>query len=251
MEKFHPPRWRGRAGPDIVRRVDPPESPIRASVLASLGDRAGFTTRELGDTWTVPGVTRLFGLRQVHSDRVIRVGAGDDPSAVRSTEADGLVTSDPGVALVIRVADCVPVLVATPDGRAVAALHAGWRSIAASILGRGIDLVCETAGCDPGDLVAAAGPAIGPCCYEVDIETGRRIASPAPGGVLSEPYGEGKVKADLWQAVLGQLDASGLKSGNTEAIRTCTRCHPELFHSYRRDGPRAGRQIGFIATPAR
>jgi YfiH family protein len=228
--------------------MDGTEGVIRASVLAPLGKRAGFTTRALGEAWTAPPGVKVFGIRQVHSSRVIRVTQQSDPETVRRTEADGIVTVGRDVALTIRVADCVPVLLSTPDGGSAAALHAGWRGIASGILGRGVETICEEAGCAPSDLLGAAGPAIGPCCYEVDLATGRRIASPAAGGVLSKPYGDGKVKADLWRAVLEQLAAAGMRPGNTEAIRRCTRCNPDLFHSYRRDGPRAGRQMGFIVT---
>jgi len=221
---------------------------VRAAVLAGLGDRAGFTTRALAEACPLPGVP-VFDLTQVHSSRVLVVDGTHEPDAVRRIEADGLVTTRPGVALTIRVADCVPVLLAAPGGRAVAALHAGWRGIAGGIIARGVEILCQEARVEARLLVAAAGPAIGPCCYEVDEETGRRIAAPAPAGVLAAPHADGKVMADLWQAVLGQLRAAGLPAGHTEAVRTCTRCHPGMLHSYRRDGPRAGRQIGFVATP--
>jgi YfiH family protein len=222
---------------------------LRAGVLAPLGERAGFTTRGAGEACPLP-LKDVFGLTQVHSGRVLVIDGKHEPDEVRRTEADGLVTARPAAALTIRVADCVPVLLAAPQGRAVAALHAGWRGIAGGILERGVELLCRLAQVDAGRILAAAGPAIGPCCYEVDLETGRRIASRSPQGVLADPHEEGKVMADLWQAVLGQLHAAGLAPENTEAVRTCTRCHPDDLHSYRRDGPRSGRQIGFIATPS-
>ena len=220
----------------------------RAGVLAGLAERAGFTTRGPSEACPLPD-TVVFGLTQVHSSRVLVVDGTHEPDAVRRIEADGLVTARPAAALTIRVADCVPVLLAAPDGRTVAALHAGWRGIAGGILARGVEILCDVGRVDAGRILAAAGPAIGPCCYEVDTETGRRITSLSPAGVLSDPHAEGKVMADLWQAVLGQLHAAGLSPENTEALRTCTRCHPGSLHSYRRDGPRSGRQIGFIATP--
>ncbi|MBW2264148.1 MAG: laccase domain-containing protein [Deltaproteobacteria bacterium] len=228
-------------------KLQPPDV-LRAEVLAALGERAGFTTRRPGEACPLTGVA-VFGLTQVHSSRVLVIDETREPDEVRRMEADGLVTSRPGAALTIRVADCVPVLLAAPQGRAVAALHAGWRGIAGGILARGVEILCREAQVDAGQILAAAGPAIGPCCYEVDLETGRRIASRSPQGVLAEPHDEGKVMADLWQAVLGQLHAAGLSPEHTEAVRTCTRCHPGSLHSYRRDGPLTGRQIGFIATP--
>ena len=227
----------------------PPPGVIRAGVLSGLGERAGFTTRSLAETCPLPHEA-VFGLTQVHSSTIVEIDGSHVPQEVRRLEADGLVTARPATVLAIRVADCVPVLLSTPDGRAVAALHAGWRGLAGGILESGVQSLCRISGMEPDRLLAAAGPAIGPCCYEVDAETGRRIAARAPRGVLAEPHAEGKVMADLWQAALGQLHAAGLDPGCTEAVRTCTRCHPDILHSYRRDGPRSGRQIGFIATPA-
>jgi YfiH family protein len=223
---------------------------IRPAVLSALGPRAGFTTRLASAGEGIPSGSLAFGLVQVHSDRVVLVRPEDDPARVGRVEADGLVTTAPAVVLTIRVADCVPVLLALGHGTAVAALHAGWRGIASGILAKGVELLCEAAGCTPGDLAAAAGPAIGPCCYEVDEGTGARIAARSPAGVLADPHAPGRVRTDLWRAVLNQLRDAGVPPGRTEAVRLCTRCHPGLLHSYRRDGAASGRQIGFIATPA-
>ncbi len=233
-----------------MQAIDPAAGTvIRPSVLGFLAGRAGFTTRERGEHPPVHEGARVYGLAQVHSDRIVRLSGGEDPAEVRRIEADGLVSSsEGGIVLTVRVADCVPVLLASPEGRAVAAIHAGWRGISAGIVKRGIAMVCEASSCDPADLHAAAGPAIGPCCYEVDLETGGRIAAPAGDGVLSAVYGDGKVRADLWRAVSNQLSAAGLRQDRIDAIRVCTRCHAWLFHSFRRDGPRSGRQVGFVAT---
>jgi len=230
---------------------DPAPGLIRASLLEASGVEAAFTTRALGDGLPVPESVPVFRLTQVHSNRVVHVKEDDAPPDLEPIEADALVTTRPGVALTIQVADCVPVLLALPGGRAVAAVHAGWRGIASGILTRAVEEMCAAACCQPADLVASAGPAIGPARYEVDLETGRRIRGPLEGDVLSEPYGDGRVKADLWHAVLGRLEAVGLPPGRTEAIRLCTWSHPALLHSYRRDGPRSGRQLGFVVSAFR
>ena len=82
----------------------------------------------------------------------------------------------------------------------------------------------------------------------MDLPTGRRIAAPSPEGVLGDPYDDDRVKADLWRAATNQMIDAGLLAKNVDAVRTCTVCHPELLHSYRRNGPGAGRQHGFVCT---
>jgi YfiH family protein len=166
---------------------------ITPALARATGVRAGFTTRGAEGAVPVDERTAVFGLTQVHSARVVTVTVDDEPGAVAGVEADALVTSRPDACLTVRVADCVPVLVATPDGRAVAAVHAGWRGLAAGILAAAVGRLCALGRCEPADLRAAAGPAIGPCCYEVDLEVGRRIAASAAGGILGAPYGPGKV----------------------------------------------------------
>lgn len=210
------------------------------------GVTAGFTTVVSGENLPVSARTQVFCLTQVHSRRLVVVGPGDEPAALARTQADGLLTVRPDACLTIRVADCVPVLLAAPEGRGVAAVHAGWRGLAARILAAAVGKLCELASVTPSDLTAAAGPAIGPCCYEVEREVGERIASPSPAGVLGPVYGDDRVRADVHRAAVNQLCDAGLEERRVETLRICTRCHPWLLHSYRRNGPRAGRQLGFI-----
>jgi YfiH family protein len=151
-------------------------------------------------------------------------------------EADGMYTEQPGLLLSIATADCVPVLLARADGRAVAALHAGWRGSLAGIVERFAELLRER-GDDPGHWLAALGPSAGSCCYEVGEEViaqfGERHGLPRE---VIAPRGR---NLDLSAIVRRQLANAGF--ANVDARDECTMCHrehgtaPFTFHSYRRD----------------
>jgi len=171
-------------------------------------------------------------LRQVHGAAVVRasdVGAGEIP------EADAAVRGAAGRAPAVRTADCVPVLLADRGGRGVAAVHAGWRGVAAGIVGAAVRALGEE-GIRPEDLVAALGPAILGCCYTVGPEVLEAV------GVAA--IGPGKL--DLHARLTSQLRGAGVAAEAIHVAPWCTRCHPGLFFSYRREGDRAGRQMAVI-----
>src|SRR6185369_4792699 len=101
---------------------------------------------------------------------VARVRTGDDPSAIARIEADALITDDPGVALGVFVADCIPALIVDPRTGAVAAAHAGWRGTIAGVLPAAVRALVHELGARPDDLRVVLGPAIGSCCFEVGAE---------------------------------------------------------------------------------
>jgi polyphenol oxidase len=177
---------------------------------------------------------RLAMIRQVHGTRVVRLGkradaSGPDPEGELS-EADGQATAVTGVAPMVLVADCLPIVVA--GGGAIAVLHAGWRGLAAGIIDEGVRAVREL-GSD-GRLEAAIGPGAGRCCYEVGEEVHRQFESYGPavrnGGNL-----------DLKAIAREQLERAGVASVHDTGI--CTICRPEFF-SHRRDHGVTGRQAG-------
>jgi purine-nucleoside/S-methyl-5'-thioadenosine phosphorylase / adenosine deaminase len=147
---------------------------------------------------------------------------------------DGLWTDEPGRAMLLLTADCMPIALARAeaDRPALAILHAGWRGLLAGILGNGVRALGGR------QLAAAIGPSIGPCCYEV----GDEVAAP-----FREAFGEDVVrdgKLDLWTAAERALRAAGAEQ--VERADLCTSCHPDRFFSHRRDHGRTGRQ-GVIA----
>jgi purine-nucleoside/S-methyl-5'-thioadenosine phosphorylase / adenosine deaminase len=220
------------------------------------GARAAFTTRRGGVSGDVyaslnlgfataddPGhqdanrarLAELVGappagwMYQVHGDRVEVL---DDPAALgERREIDGRATRLTGVALGALGADCLTVAVA--GGGAVAIAHAGWRGLAAGVLGRAVDTVRELA--DAGaELHAAIGPGAGPCCYEVGPEV--HAAFP------EHPQAHHGNNLDLSAIAAAQLGAAGADA--VHVIGLCTMCHPELFFSHRRDHGVTGRQAG-------
>jgi polyphenol oxidase len=167
-------------------------------------------------------------LQQTHSATVLPACAG------HCGEGDALWTTTPGLALAVVTADCVPVVLA--GGGALAVVHAGWRGIAASIVPAALAALPMSA----GTLTAWVGPAIGPCCYEVGAEVAAAVvAASSTEAELEGPHG--RPHLDLTAAVRAQLEAAGVATVWTSG--RCTRCHPEHWHSYRRDGRGGGRNV--------
>ena len=197
--------------------------------------RWGFTTRLDG-----PELAPPMRLRQIHGCQ-IHQATGD------VQDGDGLWTQEQGLPIGVRVADCVPILLAgmAEGGPWAAALHAGWRGAVAGILRRGVAIFVERGG-HPEDLAWALGPCIRKCHFEVGpevLETVRR--DPAWEEALAEPRAEGKFHFDLPGFLRAQALALGLDPARDGSVSLCTVCEPELLFSYRR-GDTEGRQWGFV-----
>ncbi|WP_298436984.1 peptidoglycan editing factor PgeF [Geobacter sp.] len=193
-------------------------------------------------------VERLVTVTQVHGvDLLVIDSPNPDYSYFQKLEADGIITNQPGVMIGVCVADCVPVLLLDPVKRVAAALHAGWKGTAAGICRKGIDAFIDLFGSDPRDILAAVGPGIGPCCYEVDTPVAEAFRR---GGHAWEEVatirGVARWRLDLAKANARQLAEAGVPERNIETSGQCVSCAPELFFSYRRDGGETGRQMGFI-----
>ena len=163
-------------------------------------------------------------------------------------QADACLTTEPGVACTIMVADCLPVLFALRDGRAVAAAHAGWRGLAGAA-GRGVlESVCRelwaATGAGPADTLAWLGPCIGPEAFEVGPEVKAAFeASDATAAECFRPHGPGKWLADLPALARRRLQALGIGClyGNDSRSAWCTVSNPSRFFSHRRDHGTSGR----------
>jgi polyphenol oxidase len=176
------------------------------------------------------GVRWLCASRQVHGAVVQRVdsarGSGGDAVAI---DADGHVTSLPGLGMMVLTADCLPV--ALGSAGAVAMLHAGWRGLAAGVLEEGVRAMEEVGGAR--EIVAVIGPGAGACCYEVGPEVHARFGS------AGSPRG----RIDLRAIATERLLAAGV--ADVRELPACTICD-ERFFSHRREGTRAGRQAGVV-----
>lgn len=192
----------------------------------------------------------LLATRQVHGRRVVTA----EEAAEGPLEADGIAARcgrrTPGFPAV-RTADCVPILLADRSGRAVAAAHAGWRGTAAGIAGEAVRAMARL-GVEPSRLLAALGPAIGGCCYEVDEAVARAVEAPSGGAAesLSRRVAGRRPSLDLRQANRRQLERAGLPPDSIHVAPWCTRCDRELFFSYRREGAAAGRMLSGIGWSA-
>jgi len=206
----------------------------------------------------------LVTMKQIHSD-VIRLFS---TASVAPSKGDASMTKEPGLLLGAQTADCVPILLVDPKERAVAAIHAGWRGTLARITQKTAGRMHLEFGSRPGDLLAAIGPSIGPCCYEVSAELVTKFTAqfadaqdyfdeartgdePNPLQWLNmKPPGHQpppkNVRLDLWKANRSQLLAAGLSAKNIFASDLCTACRRDLFFSYRKEGELSGRMLSVI-----
>lgn len=224
------------------------------------GDDADVVRRNRARAASIVGAAPAwltFG-RQVHGARVATVGNADRGSAFDDTDA--LITSAALVPLVILTADCAALVFFDPVHRAIGVAHAGWRGTLARVAARTIEAMGTAFGSHPDDLVAAVGPSIGPCCYEVGSEVIDAVAAAFPDHaeeLLLEPdmasagsfrasVNEDQKHFDLWGANELVLRAAGVREDRIETSRLCTSCRTDLFYSHRAEKGRTGRFGGIV-----
>jgi YfiH family protein len=182
---------------------------------------------------------KIVRLRQVHG-----VDVFEAPPCADWPEADIVNSADSSLVLTVRVADCVPVLLADTATGAVSAIHAGWRGTAAGAILAAMNAMKTRFGSEPRHIIAAIGPSIGPCCYTVGEEIIPHFSShPDAQRWFDRARG---LRLNLWQASRDQLQRAGVLSENIHVSELCTFDHPDAFHSYRRDGKNAGRLVAAI-----
>lgn len=191
----------------------------------------GLSYESMADVW------------QVHSADTVRVDGpnhGGEP-----IKADGLITDQPGVALFLRFADCVPILYFDPVHHALGIAHAGWRGTVNGAATSPLKAMAEAYGARPADLIVGIGPSIGPDHYEVGAEVTAAVhrAFPGPEGLLIER--EGRTYFDLWAANARALREAGVEQ--IEVAGICTACHTEHFFSHRAEAGQTGRFGAVIA----
>jgi polyphenol oxidase len=211
---------------------------------------------------------QMVALKQIHSDVIHRI----DRIPAEALRGDALITNTPGILLSVQTADCVPILLADKRGRAIAAIHAGWRGTVARIVAKTVGRMQMEFGIEPADILAAIGPAIGQCSYEVGSDVAKQFASQfgtardwfdgpyervidddAPNPLkwlLMTPPGHDPplptVNLDLIAANRWQLKDAGVPDKNVSAANLCTACNTNLFFSYRRESGGTGRLMAAI-----
>ena len=249
-EKAHPP------GDGPFGFVSSPAGRIlKCRALEGVADHL-FTTRQLefrgdsiDDDYGLIGATLGVGggavlrVRQVHGRDVLVLRSGDSPAT--GADADAVLSAVPGAAASVRIADCVPILLADRRGRAVAAVHAGWRGAAAGVVPATV-AAFEALGVAPDDLMAVIGPAIGPCCYQVDepVRAAFRASTAAADAWFTADGGRWRL--DLPSAATDQLASSGVPREAIHRCGLCTAHRPADFFSHRRDGAGTGRMVAAI-----
>jgi hypothetical protein len=242
----------------------------RSSVLPSEGFTHGFPER-IGGVSTGLRASLNLGVRwgddREHVEtnrRLLAEHAGYDPAALQVTrhvhgtavwavgeplaegaEFDGLVCDRKGVVLGAFAADCIPLLFAEPEARVCGAAHAGWRGTVAGIAANVIARMAQL-GARPARVAVALGPSIGPCCFEVGPEVVaafRAAFGELPNMVVPGPR---KDHIDLRVATRAVLERAGVRSDRIDDRPPCTRCEPDRFFSYRRDGQGGGVHMAFI-----
>jgi hypothetical protein len=229
----------------------------------------------------------LASVRQVHSSHVFAVlqsAAGQlqyQPSGIETAKCtatsppagDGLMTAEAGILLTIRIADCLPVLLVDTRRRVIAAVHAGWRGALDRIIEKAVGDLRQVFGCDPSHMIAALGPSIRACCYEVGEEVveafhGRfahadrffQMLAQRPGMaphhdsipfLSAYPPGHAPehlpiARLDLVAVAGFQLASAGVKPAHVLVADLCTACRTDLFFSHRREGGRTGRQMAVV-----
>jgi YfiH family protein len=208
----------------------------------------------------------LVSLRQIHSDLISRVDGSE--VARESIAGDGLVTDTPGIVIVVQTADCLPIILVDRKLHALGVFHAGWRGTAQRIVEKGVGEMRKHFKSDPRNLLAAIGPGVQSCCYEVGEEVRTKFeAQFAYSGSLfrevkeSDPVREKypllfltarapghselptKLFLDLVEANRRQLLDAGLSAKNIDATGPCTACHTELLFSYRAEKGATGRMM--------
>ncbi len=201
----------------------------------------------------------IASLDQVHGREVVTIMNDGAAQALRTMaaqrpKADALVSNAPDVALLVRAADCVPLLIGDRRTGAVAAVHAGWRGTAARVAVAAIDALARDFGSKPDDLVVAIGPAIGTCCYEVGSDLVDAFAAAGHERYLVErwfmtPRGQ-RMRLDVPGANRDQLILAGVREDSIHTSGLCTAMHLDILTSYRAERDAAGRIAGVIRASA-
>ena len=224
-------------------------------LFENFGARSLFTTRKYDMSFEGKGRKNAYANikikpgqlicpLQVHKDSIFLVdeehgGRGAYERATAIQDTDALMTGVRALPLAILTADCLPVFILDPEKRAIAMIHAGWKGLHQKIIAKTVQKMTENFLSEPSHLVAALGPAIRSCCYEV----GKEFCTYFQGDTSSR---NSKYFFDLAGAAVAQLKEGGLRGSHIYDSRICTACRNDEFFSFRKEADRAGRSMSFM-----
>jgi hypothetical protein len=218
----------------------------------STGDSPGNVDENLARAASVLGVepARVYFLSQVHGTAAVVLQGHESRGDVVRVEGDITISRAPTVACGVRSADCGTVLLGDRRSGAVCAIHAGWRGTVRGVIGAGVGMLAEHAG-GQLDLVAAVGPHIEACCFEVDDDVAAELAACSSlGGDAVLRQAAARPHVDLRRIMEAQLVASGVARERIDHVRACTVCESDDFFSFRREGAVSGRLLSAIVPRA-
>jgi len=190
-------------------------------------------------------INAVFGLKYedtltswlVHGNTV-RVVNWDDRGH-NDVHADGMITNTPGLALTLRFADCMPILLHDPVRRAIGIAHAGWPGVAGNVIGSTVEAMVSTYGSRPEEILAGVGPSIGPDQFEVGLDVANKIQAAVPEDIVLPHPNPEKHYVDLWRSAQAQLNASGVRQ--VEVAGLCTASNTHEWFSHRAEKGKTGR----------
>ena len=192
-----------------------------------VGDREEDVRRNISLIKDISEAKKIISLNQIHSDKIVCIKSeGED---YVKEDGDGIITDIPSIALMIKVADCQSIFMFDPKRGVIGNIHNGWRGAVKNILTKAVHLFVEKFGSSPSDILCYISPSLGPCCAEF-----RSYSEIFPREF--ERFKVDKFHFNLWDISEYQLRKEGIPKENIEISRICTRCRPDLFYSFRREG---------------
>lgn len=215
------------------------------NMSAHVGDEPARVQENLDRLHHALGLDRkaTVDASQAQADKVKRVTSAERGTRVQGV--DGLITNERGIPLMLRFADCVPIVLYDPVHQAIGVAHAGWRGTVAKVLTNTVNAMQSEFETSPSDLVACIGPSIGPCCYEIGSDVSDKVEQAYPDAYPSLLSQNGSTHLDLWQA--NALQLTELRVRQVEIAAVCTADHTDDFYSWRRENAKTGRFAALIA----
>jgi polyphenol oxidase len=192
------------------------------------------------------GLEKLYFVSQVHGTNAVCLDGSEDRDEVLLQKADMTASRAPGVACGVRSADCVSILLADRSSGAVTAVHSGWVGTVANAVGAGVHVLRSLA--PFADIVAAIGPHIETCCFEVGDDVAERLANASSLGTSVIDRSHAKAHVNLRKIIRAQLIAAGVDDASIDDVHGCTVCNVERYFSYRRDADKSGRMLAAIVA---